>query len=57
MPVKTNTRLWLALAHDVVAAAVAWWAAFLFRLNFDLGPPYSTAMWQTMVWVVPLKRS
>ena len=55
MPVKTNTRLWLALAHDVVAAAVAWWAAFLFRLNFDLGPPYSTAMWQTMVWVVPLK--
>jgi FlaA1/EpsC-like NDP-sugar epimerase len=55
MPVKTNTRLWLALAHDVVAAAVAWWAAFLFRLNFDLGPPYSTAMWQTMTWVVPLQ--
>jgi len=52
---KINTRIGLAFAHDVVAAAVAWWAAFLFRLNFDLGPPYSTAMWQTMLWVVPLK--
>src|SRR5512141_655865 len=55
MPRRINTRIALAFAHDVVAASVAWWAAFLFRLNFDLGPPYSTAMWQTMLWVVPLK--
>lgn len=55
MPRKINTRIGLAFAHDVVAAGVAWWAAFLFRLNFDFGPPYSTAMWQTMLWVVPLK--
>ena len=55
MPVRINTRVWLAFAHDVVVAAVAWWAAFLFRLNFDIGPPYSSAMWQTMIWVVPLK--
>jgi FlaA1/EpsC-like NDP-sugar epimerase len=55
MPARINTRIGLAFVHDVVAAVVAWCAAFLFRLNFDLGPPYSSAMWQTMLWVVPLK--
>jgi FlaA1/EpsC-like NDP-sugar epimerase len=55
MPPSFNARIALAFAHDVVAAAVAWWAAFLVRLNFDLGPPYGAAMWQTMLWVVPLK--
>ncbi|MEO7760540.1 MAG: nucleoside-diphosphate sugar epimerase/dehydratase [Casimicrobiaceae bacterium] len=55
MPVRINIRVWLAFAHDVVAAALAWWLAFIFRLNFDIGPPYSAAMWQTLIWVVPLK--
>jgi FlaA1/EpsC-like NDP-sugar epimerase len=53
-PPPINVRVWLAFAHDIVAAAVAWWAAFLFRLNFDVAPPYSTSMWHTMLWVVPL---
>jgi FlaA1/EpsC-like NDP-sugar epimerase len=55
MPVRFNSRVWLAFAHDVVAAALAWAAAFLFRLNFDIGAPYSATMLQTMAWVVPLK--
>ena len=55
MPVRINSRVWTAFAHDVVAAALAWSAAFLFRLNFDIGAPYGTTMLQTMVWVVPLK--
>jgi FlaA1/EpsC-like NDP-sugar epimerase len=55
MPVRFNSRMWLAFAHDVVAAALAWAAAFLFRLNFDIGAPYSATMLQTMAWVVPLK--
>jgi FlaA1/EpsC-like NDP-sugar epimerase len=45
----------MAFAHDVVAAALAWAGAFLFRLNFDIGAPYSTTLLQTMAWVVPLK--
>ena len=55
MPARFNSRVWLAFAHDVVAAALAWGAAFLFRLNFDMGAPYSATMFQTMAWVVPLK--
>ena len=55
MPVRFNSRVWLAFAHDVVAAALAWGAAFLFRLNFDIGAPYGATMFQTMAWVVPLK--
>ena len=55
MPVRFNSRVCLAFAHDVVAAALAWCAAFLFRLNFDVGAPYSATMLQTMAWVVPLK--
>ena len=55
MLARFNTRVWMAFAHDVVAAALAWAAAFLFRLNFDIGAPYSATMLQTMAWVVPLK--
>ena len=47
--------MWLAFVHDVIAAALAWAGAFFFRLNFDIGPPYSDTMTQTMLWVVPLK--
>ncbi len=52
---RFRTRVWLAFSHDVIAAVVAWCAAFLFRLNFDLVPPYSVTMVQTMSWVVPLQ--
>ena len=55
MPVRFNSRVSLAFVHDVVAAALAWVAAFLFRLNFDIGVPYSATMLQTLAWVVPLK--
>ncbi len=55
MLARFNTRVWMAFAHDVVAAALAWSAAFLFRLNFDIVAPYGATMLQTMAWVVPLK--
>ena len=55
MRVRLNSRIWLAVVHDVIAAALAWSGAFFFRLNFDIGPPYSDTMMQTMLWVVPLK--
>jgi FlaA1/EpsC-like NDP-sugar epimerase len=55
MPARFNSRMWLAFTHDVVGAALAWAAAFLFRLNFDIGAPYGETMLQTMAWVVPLK--
>lgn len=47
--------MWLAFAHDIIAAVLAWTAAFLLRFNFDIGDPYSATMMQTMAWVVPLK--
>ena len=50
-----NTRMWMAFVHDVMAATLAWTLAFMFRFNFDLGPPYSDTMVQALLWVVPLK--
>ena len=55
MPTRVNTRIWLAFVHDVIAMALAWAGAFFFRFNFDIGPPYSDTMMQTMLWIVPLK--
>ena len=37
MPVRVNTRIWLAFVHDVIATALAWTGAFFFRFNFDIG--------------------
>ena len=50
-----NTRMWMAFVHDVIVATLAWTLAFMFRFNFDIGPPYSDTMVQALFWVVPLK--
>ncbi len=50
-----NSRSALALAHDVVAAAVAWFGAYLLRFNFDLPPEHSSVMLQILWVALPLQ--
>ena len=50
-----NSRSALALAHDVVAAAVAWYGAYLLRFNFELPPEHHAVMLQTLWLVLPLQ--
>lgn len=45
----------LAIAHDVVAAATAWWLAYLLRFNFELPASFQDEILQTLIWVVPLQ--
>src|SRR5262245_35421085 len=44
----------LAFAHDVIACAVAWLAAFWLRFNLDTPEFYSAIAWSSLIWVVPL---
>lgn len=50
-----NSRSALALAHDVVAAAVAWYGAYLLRFNFELPPEHHAVMLQTLWLALPLQ--
>jgi FlaA1/EpsC-like NDP-sugar epimerase len=52
-----NWRAWLAFAHDVCAAAIAWLAMYMLRFNLDLPAPYVTDMWWTLAWILPLQAS
>jgi FlaA1/EpsC-like NDP-sugar epimerase len=49
-----NPRSALAFFHDVVAAGVAWAAAFWLRFNFDIPPGFGSALWLTIGWVMAL---
>jgi FlaA1/EpsC-like NDP-sugar epimerase len=42
----------VVFAHDVLAAGIAWVAAFLLRFNFDLPEDYQELMFQSLPWVV-----
>ena len=42
-----NWRAFLAFAHDVCAAALAWVALYWLRFNLDLREPYLADMWRT----------
>lgn len=46
-----NSRSALAFIHDVAAAVVAWFAAFLLRFNFEL-PAEQFALIKQTLWVV-----
>lgn len=50
-----NSRSALALAHDIVAAAVAWYGAYLLRFNFELPFEHSNVMLQTLWVALPLQ--
>jgi len=52
---KSRLYTGIAMLHDVVAAAVAWWFAYLLRFNFDLPAQYQDDLWHTLIWVVPLQ--
>ena len=52
---KTQTRTALAVLHDVVAAAIAWAAAFWLRLNLEIPPSYQPVFWHSVAVVVPLQ--
>ena len=51
----SNWRAWLAFAHDVLAAALAWVAMYWLRFNLDLKEPFYADMAWTLAWVVPLQ--
>lgn len=53
--IKSRINTAIAMLHDVVAAVVAWWVAYLLRFNFELPPDFRDEFLQTMVWVVPLQ--
>jgi FlaA1/EpsC-like NDP-sugar epimerase len=45
----------IAILHDLLAAVLAWWFAYLLRFNFDLPEGFREELWQTIIWVVPLQ--
>ncbi len=55
MQVSVRSRTALAFVHDVVAAGVAWCAAFWLRFNLEVPEPHLSAMFASLVWVVPLQ--
>lgn len=53
-----NLRSWRtssAWLHDVAAAVLAWWLAYLLRFNFQIPGNFVDTMWSTAAWVVPLQ--
>ncbi|MFN9129405.1 MAG: polysaccharide biosynthesis protein [bacterium] len=55
MQVSVRLRTALAIVHDVVAAGVAWCAAFWLRFNLEIPEPFFSAMLTSLAWVVPLQ--
>src|SRR5436190_2014971 len=51
----TNWRAWLAFAHDLAAAALAWVAMYWLRFNLEAGDAYLSDMAWTLAWIVPLQ--
>ncbi len=50
-----NSRSALALAHDLFAAGVAWYGAYLLRFNFELPAEHYAVMLQTLWVALPLQ--
>ena len=53
--IPLDPRSFAALAHDVVAAALAWSAAYWLRFNLDIPEPFFEAMLASLAWVIPLQ--
>jgi FlaA1/EpsC-like NDP-sugar epimerase len=52
---KVSRYTVMAVAHDLLVAALAWAGAYLLRFNFDLPQNYQSEMWRTLLWVAPLQ--
>jgi len=50
-----NPRTLAVILHDLVAAILAWMAAYWLRMNLHLPPEYLDAALATLIWVVPLQ--
>ena len=50
-----NPRSLLAFLHDIAAAFIAWYAAYLLRFNFDIPQYFSTQMLQDLLVVLPVQ--
>jgi FlaA1/EpsC-like NDP-sugar epimerase len=50
-----NSRSALALGHDIVAACIAWYAAYLLRFNLELPLEHYAVMLQMLWLVLPLQ--
>jgi FlaA1/EpsC-like NDP-sugar epimerase len=53
--IPANSRAWLALLHDMVAAGAAWVLAFWLRLNLEIPAAFADALVNTLPVVVPLQ--
>jgi FlaA1/EpsC-like NDP-sugar epimerase len=55
MPLRNpNIRTIIAFVHDIAAAVIAWWLAYLFRFNFDIPPLYLASLKEVLPWLVPI---
>ena len=55
MPLRNpNIRTIIAFVHDLAAAVIAWWLAYLFRFNFDIPPLYLASLKEILPWLVPI---
>ena len=55
MPLRNpNIRTIIAFVHDIAAAVIAWWLAYLFRFNFDIPPLYLASLKEILPWLVPI---
>jgi FlaA1/EpsC-like NDP-sugar epimerase len=52
---RSNWRAWLAFAHDVCAAALAWVGMYWLRVNLDMREPFGMDLVLTLVWIVPVQ--
>lgn len=50
---RVNPRTALAFVHDVVACAIAWALAYMFRFNLEIPYEHIKGMFYAMLWVVP----
>ena len=52
---RSNWRAWLAFAHDVCAAALAWVGMYWLRVNLDMREPFGVDLLVTLAWIVPVQ--
>ena len=52
---KSNWRAWLAFAHDVCAAAVAWTSIYWLRVSLDAIPPHPDELARSLAFILPLQ--
>ncbi len=55
MKAVSNWRAWLAFAHDVAAAALAWGSIYWLRVSLDADLPYRGEMLASLAMILPLQ--